>query len=131
MFSFLFRYNDKGCGHLCLFDDSRKVSEYASRTGSIKETGALQNALPAQEYSIKDEPVSTIEHGMFFTIPSNGWKVRLYNPNYTHYLIHPDGGKGGTLGCIGIIGTDALPLKAKIADILKSQKEIPVKVEKI
>lgn len=99
---------------------------YRSRTGSIDRNGKLVNALPIGVWYIIDKPVSTEEEAMKIT-PGNGWKVRLYDQfrKYTSYLIHPDSGKPGTRGCIGIQG-EALDLKQYLTLVLNKQKEVKV-----
>jgi hypothetical protein len=84
------------------------------------------NGLPPKVWRILVCPVDTTEEAM---IVENGIgkKVRLYSPEYTHYLIHYDSGKPGTKGCIGTQdGTATLILMERITQILRMQKEILV-----
>lgn len=97
---------------------------YRARTGSIDSNGKLVNNIPVGVWYIIDPPVSTTEDAMEFT-PGNGWKVRLYNQfkKYTNYLIHPDGGRPGTRGCIAP-QEDALCLKQYLTLVLQRQEEV-------
>lgn len=121
-----FHYNYRGYGVLRLCNGSVQW-EGLARTGSINDHGELVNALECREWLIRARPVHTREMAMWVDAPDNGWKVRLYKGTRpTSYLIHPDGGKGGTLGCIGIQGTDALELRDMIDSVLDQQATISV-----
>jgi len=138
---FVFQYDKNGKGNLELREDSLIPMSIPSRTGSIRAIrdpitgkvigGELVKPLSPGIWRILDEPVDTTEPGCTWT-DGLGWKVRLYGEDrtWTHYLIHPDGGKmdgNGTEGCIGLQG-DYLDLKARISQILKIQTEIFVYV---
>lgn len=132
-----FLYDYRGFGDLQLLDDDMVViDDYESRTGSRDRAGKLRNAIdPNHEWAIIEPSADTVEDGMWVRSSENGWKIRLFRKGnagweYTHYLIHPDGGKGGTLGCIGILGTDALSFRHELDDILKEQGIINVSIHK-
>lgn len=103
--------------------------EYSARTGSTDKFRITHDMLPLGQYYIQDKSVDTTEDNMWFSEPGKGRKIRLYNSNhgYTHYLIHPC--RHGTLGCIGLIGTDAVPLFKKLDEILDEQSNIAVTVK--
>ncbi len=122
-----FQYNDLGRAPLRLHNDSLIPFECEARTGSVNIHGELNNAIKYGVWLIKDKPVATQEAGMVWD-GDWGWKVRLYTPKgeYSHYLIHPDGGKhrgNGTRGCIGLQG-GGYELKERLTMILKLQDEI-------
>jgi hypothetical protein len=114
-----FFYNNLGRGQLRLMDGDAVLMNFLSRTGSIAKDGKLQNALPVQPWYLCtgiEKPVKEEEYAMFVEgkvgIP---WKQRLWplpvpaaHERMGGYLIHPDGGKGGTLGCIGPQETNAM-----------------------
>lgn len=130
MYKLEFLFDYKGYGTLKLYNDDKVEMQYAARTGSIGTDGKPKFQIPTLgTWTIKDRPVSTFEENMYVTF-GNGWKVRLYTPDgrWTHYLIHPI--QHGTKGCIGLIGTDAIPLKDKLFDILDTQKSIDVIINK-
>ena len=125
-----FHYNDLGRGRLIILNGSAEVMSKKARCGSMKfveEKLTLINPTPNGRWLIKQAPVDTTETGMTIT-EGKGWKVRLYKTDgeFTHYLIHPDGGKGGSLGCIVTPKDDALDLRERIEQILKKQPEIKV-----
>jgi len=129
-----FDYDARGRGRLVLYDNNMPELEYTCRTGSIDKAGRLVNAIRPDQWHIIEAPERTEEAGMVIT-PGAGWKARLWlklgnSGKYerTHYLIHPDGGKGGTLGCLGI-QCDGDDLRRRIGEILQLQKIIPVYVE--
>ena len=138
----VFNYDETGYGDLSLHEDSLTALIIQSRTGSLRQTkdpitGSvasvdLVNALPVGEWLIMDAPVDTTESAMLVPgYKAGGMKVRLYTQcrAYTHYLIHYDGGKPGTKGCIGTQdGDKTLVLMDRISSILKLQKMISVYV---
>lgn len=131
--SISFAYNTKGRGLLLLFSGEDVVMDCYCRTGSIDPAGALVNACPPKVYTIesKSPPIDT-DHPAMHVIDGLGWWCVFYDSdgNKTHLGLHPDGGAGGTLGCIAMIGTDARPLKDRITEILKTQKSIKVYISK-
>lgn len=131
MYSFTFHYDKRGHGDLTLYENGISIRYWAARTGSIDNSGRLVNAIPQGIWSIKERTVWTDESAM--VVNGTGWKVRLFDPagNWTHYLIHPDGGLPGSNGCIVLIGTIGLPLKERIDVIIKQQHEIKVEVKQI
>lgn len=128
MIKLTFPYNEKGHGDLSIIQYGTVVRSWTARTGSINGAGELINAIEPGTWSIKDPPVTTNEKAML--IEGIGWKARLYTPSgcFSHYLIHPDGGLPGSLGCIAIIGTPAVPLLERIAQYLREQETIPVEI---
>lgn len=116
-----FFYNERGYGDLNLYDGENLVIIYLARTGSVNIKSQLVNAIPCREWYIIKPSISSKEKGMVIT-PGLGWKIRLYlslDNGFTHYLIHPDGGKGGSVGCIVIQRLDAIDLKDAIDERLK------------
>lgn len=128
MYSLKFDYNNKGRGDLLLLKDNEPVRAWRSRTGSINKKLELVNAIEATEWQILTPSEWTTESAM--CLDGIGWKIRLFTAEgrFTHYLIHPDGGLGGTEGCIGILNTVAIPLKEMLDNELKSQVSIPVHI---
>jgi hypothetical protein len=129
-----FDYNDRGYG-LLILDAPGDRHEYLSRTGYIDGRGVLMCALPVGVYGLLDVPVKTTEIGMWIDDEKYGWKCRLWRSIAgtgkwisTHYLCHPDGNKSGTMGCIGTIKTNALPLFNALTKILTDTRLIKVTV---
>lgn len=132
---FIFDYNEKGYGDLILYrhtEETTQIMRYRARTGSVSKSLHLRNSIRPGLWTIKAPPVMTKEVGMYIK-PGQGWKVRMWTPEgqWSHHLIHPDGNKPGTLGCIGIIGTDALGLMRKICTIFETQDCLPVFISKV
>jgi hypothetical protein len=129
-----FNMDGRGFGLLRLFNGDIIEQEYNARSGSIDNSGRLCNAIQPYPWAIIEPPVATDEQGMVITSGS-GWKVRLWLADSgawmrTHTLLHPDGGLGGTAGCIGLIRNDGTVLKDTLARILKEQSEIFVTINK-
>ncbi len=125
-----FAYDYRGFGALSLFDGKKIVDNLICRTGSIGVDGKLKNAIAVGEWYVPEQSVNTTEPAMSVHKPSDGWKIRLYkkrdNGLYaTHFLIHPDGGLGGTLGCVGIQGTNAQGFRFEIDMAVKEMKILP------
>ena len=119
-----FTSDSKGFGELTLGDEL----SYKARSGSIDSSGNLKNVIASGVWTIREPSVDTDEPGMVIT-PGMGWKSRLFTPiknQWSHYLIHPDGNKPGTLGCIGIINQDAIELRDAIDAALMRQEFIEV-----
>lgn len=132
MYRFIFTPDVRGYGDLQLYDDNRFQMSYLVRTGSINSMGKLINSISFAEWEIRKEhpPVDTSEVGMWIK-EGMGWKVPLcMDGQRTHFLVHPDGNKPGTLGCLGLQKTDAREFKEKICKILESQDSIKVHVLK-
>jgi hypothetical protein len=129
MYSLQFKYDKRGFGLLCFYDGDRKISEYACRTGSITQKGELVNAIYTGTWTMQELPVWTDEEAMRRP-PEPGWKVRLWTPggSWSRFLIHPDGGKPGSAGCIVLISTAGIPLRDNITKIMDTQSTIPVEV---
>jgi hypothetical protein len=131
--SVTFEYNDRGYG-LLILDAPGDRHEYLSRTGYIDGRGMLMCALPVGIYGLLDVPVKTTEIGMWIDDEKFGWKCRLWRSIAgtkwisTSYLIHPDGNKPGTMGCIGLINTNARPLFKALTKILTDTRLIKVTV---
>lgn len=130
MYTLHFEYNttskiprELGRGGLVLMCDDKVVGTWLARTGSINIKGELVNALPIEIYILKTTHEDTTEPAM--VIDGQAWKTRLYKADgsFTHLLIHPDGGKGGTLGCIGIQSL-SLELRDTLDKIIKEQKTV-------
>jgi len=115
-FRITFDYNAKGFGDLVLRYKDDILGVWFARTGSIAKKGSgfyLKNAIDPKTWYLcrtPEVPHHTEEHRMFIKdMPGHAWKWRLwrYPVPQDHeitsgYLIHPDGGVPGTLGCIGI-----------------------------
>lgn len=131
MYSLRFEYDSRGFGKLQLVGDGGVEVEHLARTGSVNHAGKLQNAIPTGMWYLLDnhKPQGTTEVAMMRT-PGAGWKVRLYRLNtnineyfYDGFLIHPDGNKPGSEGCIVTVQSDALDLKQEITRILKDEQD--------
>jgi hypothetical protein len=129
-----FFYNVRGFGELRLMEGDMMIDSYLCRTGSIGHDGKLKNGLPVGDYVIIEPSVNTDELGMYIH-KGAGWKIRLYRVQKdgqlkrTRLLVHPDGNKPGTLGCIGIQGTDAISFRHELDGALKMFGRIPVIVK--
>jgi len=129
-----FFYDSRGRGELELYKDDKVIDRYHCRTGSIDKNGKLVNALPITTYCLSDKSIDTTEEAMSVVAGIAGWKIRLWRVSkggqleFTHLLIHPDGGKGGTLGCIGIEGTNAVSFRHELDAAVKEQERVPVEV---
>jgi hypothetical protein len=102
---FRFFYDDVGRGMLTVSDGERSIDRWC-RCGSINPLGRLINPTPTdQEYWLVQPSVATSEEAMAY-VPGTGRKIAFYlratDGTYTrtHYLFHPDGGRGGSLGCV-------------------------------
>ena len=130
-----FEYDYRGFGDLILANGGDTVDNLLCRTGSIRTDGALQNAIKPGTWYLKDLPVDTSEPGMSVHVATDGWKCRLFRKKgngyeRTRYLIHPDGGLPGTLGCIGIQGTNAQSFRFELDNAIKEMKIVPVEIKK-
>jgi hypothetical protein len=128
-YSIRFNMDARGRGTLAIHNDSLIAGEAAARTGSIDKKGALVNAITAGVWTIREKSTVTQEPAMQYE-KGKGWKVRLWTPagQWSHYLIHPDGGKvkgNGTAGCIGLQGTYP-GIRETIDRILDKQTSIKV-----
>jgi hypothetical protein len=121
-----FQYNSTGRGDLTLREGNLVALSLPSRTGSIDVDGDLINPIKSGIWSIRDKSVYTTESGMSWNgLP--GRKIRLYTPkgNWSHYLIHPDGGMPGSLGCV-VFSDEGTNFFNDIDKILDRQKIICV-----
>jgi hypothetical protein len=130
MYSLKFDYDKRGHGDLVLLKDNEPVRAWPCRTGSINTKLELVNALEPVEWQVLSPSEKTSESTM--CLNGEGRKIRLWTieGKYTHYLVHFDGGLGGTKGCIGLLGTLALPLFDLLDEALKNQHNILVHVSK-
>ncbi len=123
-----FYFNKLGRGNLVLIDNSTVIISYKARTGSINSDGHLIKSIPERTWYILKPSINTDETGMTIT-KGLGWKIRLYTAlegGYSHYLIHPDGNKPGSNGCIVIPFFDALDFKNLVDSYLVKQGIIDV-----
>ena len=125
-----FHYDRRGYGNLRLVDGGVEW-EGCCRTGSIDLAGNLVHSIDPGEWLIRAHTIPTTEDSMWIFDKARGWKVRLHRKagdawESTSYLIHPDGGRPGTRGCLGIQGTDAPELRDMIDQVLDGQATISV-----
>jgi len=120
-----FKYDERGFGKLICMEGL----SFDCRSGSINTDGELVNVIRPGVWTIREPSVDTTEPGMVVE-EGEGWKIRMWTPEgeWSHYLIHPDGGKGGSLGCIVTIGTTASKLRKALDDTLQRQEMIKVYV---
>lgn len=122
-YGFQFHYNFRGHGYLVLLKNNKPRKVWSARTGSIGKDGKLKNALKDQLWYLISKPVtahkSEYDRMCILNVPGFAWKWRLWpipcprDHSYSarsRLLIHPDGGKGGTRGCLGLLGTNAMEL---------------------
>jgi hypothetical protein len=126
-----FDYKDMGYGILKVIDNNTVIWSGNARTGSITSNAkgiVLKNALPQGLWYGMEKPVFTNEDSMCIG-GEPGWKFRLYDQQrtWTHYLIHPDGNRPGTKGCIGLQLTH-LELKSLLTFAVLKYKEIRILV---
>ena len=121
-----FHYNDIGRGKLRIHKNVDNLLTVDARPGSINTLGELANVIKSGKWIVKTPHEPTEEKAMIIG-DGKGWKTRLYTKDgeYTHYLIHPDGNKPGSLGCI-VTPTMAYNVRDFIDNILKDVDEIPV-----
>jgi hypothetical protein len=131
MYYLTFNYGSTGYGPLTLFDNNVVAQYWACRTGSIDEHGKLKNAIAPGTWTGRECPVDTTEPAMI--VEGIGWKFRLWAPDgrWTHYLIHPDGNKPGSLGCIVLPLTPAVDLRDYLKGIINEQKIINVIINQL
>jgi hypothetical protein len=130
----VFTMNSIGYGHLTLYDDFDQILIYDVRTGSVNTQGLLVHSIPVKDWYILTPSVETKEVGMVYTL-GKGWKIRLYTvpdkvKGYSRYLIHPDGNKPGSNGCVVTRNTDAIDLKNAIDSRLKKQGSMEMHITK-
>jgi hypothetical protein len=128
MFPYLeFNYNDLGRGKLRVFDGNKEVFSIDSRSGYIDSAGRLQECIKQGVWWLKEKSVDTTEIAMFIPPETVGWKIRLFDSNkkFTHFLIHPDGNKPGSLGCI-VFDSMAPELRILLDKLIDSDNEYPL-----
>lgn len=131
MYSLKFAYDKRGHGHLELLKDGEVYRYWEARCGSVNASGELVKSTPPATYTLRSAPVETTHPAMI--IDGFGWWWVMYDTEgkRTRLGIHPDGGKGGTEGCVGLLGTNAKPLFEMGKLIIKDQGEIELEVTKI
>ena len=116
-----FEYDKRGYGYLELWCQAVMINKWYARSGSCDKTGKLVNAINPHIWYIIDGPVpphkSEYDKMYVKKKQGKGWKIRLWpiptpkeHDPTSHYLIHPDGNKPGTSGCIGIQKSNAVDL---------------------
>jgi hypothetical protein len=132
--SLSFLYDPQGFGDLVLHVGDRIADRLKCRTGSRDADGALVHALPIGNYALTDRSVATTEDGMYIGDAAQGWKIRLWLAHsdgtfeFTHFLIHPDGGLPGSLGCVGIQGSNAISFRHELDAAVRAQGVVQVTV---
>lgn len=125
-----FQYDKHGRGNLQLNEGNISVFCYQACTGAIDVDGDLVNGIKPGIWSIQEKSTPTSEDGMVVESKKPAYKIRLYTPKgiWSHYLIHADGGRRGTYGCIGVsmIYGNAPAIYRTIDNVLKMQTIIPV-----
>ena len=127
-YKFVFEYDNRGYGMLRLYVKGRFEKEWYSRSGSCDSTGKLVNSIPSALWNLQDPPVLTSEQGM--VVNGFGWKERLYTEKgeYTHFLFHPDSGKPGTAGCVGLQNTDGRDLYVWLPKVFTDNPKLVIPV---
>lgn len=133
-----FQYNHLGFGALCIWKNDRIEECFPCRTGSIDGDGKIVNAIPvgvwtAFEFTLLPASHREIEPSLFVKIGDEwlGYKLRLRTPEgaWSHYLIHPDGNKPGSEGCIVSLNRH-IALFSVLSKIMKVTEILPVEVNK-
>lgn len=127
---FEFQYDLRGFGSLILREGNLISLIYEARSGSIDVDGDLINPIKPGIWTIRDKPIPTQEIGMVVDTDKPAYKIRLHTPKgrWSHYLIHADGNKPGSLGCIAInkkYGNESILYK-DVSKILTTQEKIKV-----
>jgi hypothetical protein len=124
--------DNRGYGQTVIYEEERLIDSIDCRSGSINKQGILHDCIEPGDYWLKDDSVDTCEENMSAIKGSEGWKKRLYKKNadgsfeFTHLLFHPI--MHGTLGCIGIIGTNALWFRITLDELTQQQGPTLVRV---
>lgn len=128
MYSIKFEYDKRGRGWLEVYDGEDLKAAFYARSGSVNTDGVLVNVIRPGTYQILTNAVETDLKAM--VINNFGWWVPFFDIQGVklHIGIHPDGGLGGTEGCIGT-REQARSLMELINRIRLNQPIIPVKVE--
>jgi hypothetical protein len=116
-----FAYGSRGYGELILRDKGNMIYQWWARSGSTNQAGQLVNVISPQEWYLCSGPETPVaSEAWVMTVHGklgSPWKQRLWPiPTYSghepisRFLIHPDGGKPGTAGCIGLQNTNGMEL---------------------
>jgi len=129
MYTAEFVYDKRGYGNLIFFKEGKPSYFIYCRTGYIDKAGNLKNAIYPGAWTGKEPPVTTTEEAMM--VGDFGYKFRLWTPEgkWSRYLIHPDGGKPGSEGCI-VSQTDHQELYDMLYNIMMVQESLTVEVKK-
>ena len=122
-----FDYNKLGFGPLCVWKNDRIVDCFPCRTGSIDQSGKLINNIRTGIWTAREDVVYTNEIAM--VAGGIGFKLRLWTPEgaWSHYLIHPDGNKPGSEGCIVSLKNHS-ELCVQLKQIIAVMRVLPVEV---
>jgi hypothetical protein len=141
--SLSFRYDARGFGDLVLMQGHAPKADWKARTGSnrLKPDGKgtmLVNAIEPDLYTIRtgpEVPVKEEENKMWIPgVPGVPWKIRFWRKvggewTRTRLLIHPDGGKPGSDGCIVTVGTNGMVLRDYLEGLYRQDPETIIPVE--
>ena len=127
IYKLTFSYNHLGFGPLCVWKDDRLVDCFPCRTGCIDANRKLINAIRPGVWTARENVVRTSEIAM--VVDNVGFKLRLWTPDgaWSHYLIHPDGNKPGSDGCIVSLSRHAQLYKI-LTRIMLITRVLPVEV---
>lgn len=134
MYRITFDYDNRGYGDLIVYNGDEVIDYWECRTGSIDLTGKLVNAICPGNWTGRVKSVDTTEIAM--VVDGFGKKFRLWNQagEWTNYLIHPDGNKPGSQGCIVPINLTPvhrlIALFALLDLIIDKQGIVDVEIEK-
>ena len=122
-----FQYNHLGFGALCIWKNDRSEECFPCRTGSINGNEKLVNAIRPGIWTAREDVVKTSEIAM--VVDGVGFKLRLWTPEgaWSHYLIHPDGNKPGSEGCIVSLKNHS-ELGVELKQIMAAMRVLPVEV---
>jgi len=109
-YSLYFEYTSFGFGDLILFSGEDQLFAWLARSGNVHDN-RLKDAIEPGDYEMISAPVKPApsEHNSMFIhgLGGHGWKWRIGDSSL---LIHPDGNKPGTMGCVGTQNTNAMGL---------------------
>ena len=122
-----FQYNHLGFGALCIWKNDRIEECFPCRTGSVDQSGKLINNIRTGIWTAREDVVKTAEIAM--VVDGVGFKLRLWTPEgaWSHYLIHPDGNKPGSEGCIVTLNRH-VALFTILSKVMKVMRVLPVEV---
>lgn len=123
-----FQYNHLGFGALCIWKNDRIEECFPCRTGIIDHSGKLINNIRTGIWNAREDVVYTNEIAM--VVDGIGFKLRLWTPEgeWSHYLIHPDGNKPGSEGCIVSLSRHTQLYKI-LTRIMLIMRVLPVEVD--